>query len=587
MDTIDSEIRRMNGSKKKKNSIIVIIIFTLMLMIAGFFIYNYLTNKDKYFLEINKTDKFDDKNIPTNSDKNNIIVDSDSNTTIPNTDKNFPALKKETIDDSKDDDSGGGGGGGGGGSGNDSIEDSNQDTIIIIPDSEWSWLKKFGGTNFETARDFKIDSSGNIYLVGSYYENSVIGEITLNGIGYHDMFVAKINPSGDVLWVTGAGGTRYTLGQTIDLDNSGNVYVAGTFNSPIINFNNSSLSLSQSGTSGDIFIAKLDNSGNWIWAKSAGGTDLDDVSDIVVDNYSNVYLTGFIKLNAAFPPLSPIPGEATEDIFIAKMNTDGDFLWVKRVSGTDKDSGSAIILDAENNIYVGGSYNSPDLSFEGITLQNTLDQESNQYNSFVAKLDNSGNWIWVKQTTGLHSEQINNLSIDNNNDLYVTGYFAGIANFDTHTIASYGCVNDTSPYPSACIQHDIFIAKIDNSGNWLWAKSAGGEEDSEHGNGLDIDNQSNINITGKFTGNSYFSNLLLTSAELTTSDIFIAKLNSNTGNWISVEKFGGTGNDEGIGIYIDSNNKEYCLGNFVATSVFGNNNLTSTGLTDIYLGKKI
>ena len=478
-----------------------------------------------------------------------------------------------------------GGGGGGGGDGTGETEDENIE--IELPVSDWSFLEKLGGNNFETAGDFVIDDSGNIYLVGSYYENSIIGSTTLTGSGYHDVFVAKIDPNGNVLWATKASGVRYDLGQAIDIDSNGNIYVAGIFNSPTINFNNSSLSLTLSGTPSDIFIAKLDNSGNWLWAKKAGGTDLDDVSDIIVDTSSNIYITGFVRLDAIFSPLSPIPGEATDDLFVAKMNTTGDFLWVSRASGTDREFGSSIVLDNQNNVYISGSYNSSTLSFGDITIQNASDGETTQYNSFIAKLDNSGNWLWVKQATGLHSEQINDIIIDSSNNLYATGYFAGTASFDTRTISSYGCTNDTSPYPEECIQHDIFVSKIDSLGNWLWAKSAGGTEDSEHGNGLAVDNQSNLYVTGKFSGSAYFNSASLTSAQATTSDIFIAKLNSSTGSFISAEKFGGNGDDEGIFVLIGPDNKEYYLGNFVETSSFGNTNLTSSGQTDIYIGKKI
>jgi len=432
-------------------------------------------------------------------------------------------------------------------------------TRFIFAQSDiWLWAKQAGGTDYEYGNSIAIDSSGNSYVTGCFQGTASFGDTNLTSSGCADIFIAKLNSNGNWLWAHKAGGTSPDYGYGIATDSSGNSYVTGYFEGTA---SFGTITLTSSGYI-DIFIAKLDSSGNWLWVKKAGGTNYDGGYGIAIDSSGNSYVTGYFQGSASFGTITLTSNSNSRDIFVAKLDSSGNWLWAKQAGGTSPDYSYGIAIDSSGNSYVTG-YFWGTASFGTTTLTSSGDIDI-----FVAKLDSSGNWLWAKQAGGTSNDYGYGIAIDSLGNSYVTGYFEGTASFGTTTLTSNG-------------GNDIFVAKLDSSGNWLWAHKAGGTS-NDFGYGIATDSSGNSYVTGYFKGTASFGSTTLTSSGW--YDIFVAKLDSN-GNWLGAKKAGGTDWDCGNGIATDSSGNSYVTGYFRGTASFGDINITSSGNRDIFVAK--
>jgi hypothetical protein len=311
----------------------------------------------------------------------------------------------------------------------------------------------------------------------------------------------------------------------------------------------------------DIFVAKLDSDGNWLWAQKAGGTSDDGGYSIAIDSSGNSYVTGYFHSTASFGNIT-LTSSGSYDIFVAKLDSNGNWLWAKKAGGTSDDYGYSITIDFSGNSYVTGYFYST-ASFGTTTLTSSGDCDI-----FVAKMDSSGNWLGANQAGGTGEDYGFSIAIDSSGNSYVTGYFQGIAYFGTTTLTSSG-------------GDDIFVATLNNGGNWQWAQKAGGTS-PDYGYGIAIDSSGNSYVTGYFYSTASFGTTTLTSSG--NYDIFVAKLDSD-GNWLWANQAGGTSWDYGLGIAIDSSGNSYVTGYFQGTASFGTTTITSSGNYDIFVAK--
>ncbi|MBX2909425.1 MAG: SBBP repeat-containing protein [Chitinophagales bacterium] len=407
-------------------------------------------------------------------------------------------------------------------------------------------------------------------------------------------------------------------GYAICTDSVGNSYVTGNFRDTI-NFGN--ISAMSSGQT-DIFIAKIDSLGNFIWVASAGGTSRDLGRAITVDKNGNCYVTGTFSGTAKFGSTTLTGG----GVFIAKLNSDGTFIWVKKAgsSSTGNVGGYGITTDKNGNCYVTGyfdgssDFGSNNLSGSGI---------------FITKLDINGSFIWAKRLGGLFGQNnyARGISLDSDGNSYVVGYFVGTQDFGIETLTSagssdiaifkissqgnllwikqfgqngddraYGISTDdgTNFYVTGSFMNkitfgsteltsrgdvDIFITKIDTSGNTLWVSQAGGES-VDKAFAISTDKLGNNYITGTFKDVAQFGNVNCTSV-IRSEDVFVSKIDAN-GNFIWTKQAGGGSKDEGYGISIDAQGNSYITGSFFSdTATFGNIILTSNSFGDAFIAK--
>jgi len=224
-----------------------------------------------------------------------------------------------------------------------------------------------------------IDDTGNSYVIGLFLHTATFGTFTLTSFGYVDIFVAKIDENGNWLWVNQAGYGGWDGGFGITIDDAGNNYVTGSFNGPIY------FGLYPLYSSGydDIFVAKIDENGNWLWATQAGGSSSDDSGyGITIDNAGNCYVTGIFMYTATFGPYSLI-SSGYDDIFVAKMDENGNWLWATQAGAGSDDSGYGITIDNAGNSYVTGFFK------ETATFGSHSLTSSGENDIFVAKLNSS------------------------------------------------------------------------------------------------------------------------------------------------------------------------------------------------------
>jgi len=268
-------------------------------------------------------------------------------------------------------------------------------TTTIAPTSCDRTVRAFGGTNADLGEAIAVDSAGNVYTTG-YFKGTVDfdpgdGTSNITSAGDNDVFVSKLDSSGNFVWAKRFGGSDSDRGFGITVDASGNVYTTGDFRGTVDFDPGDGTSNLVSAGGADVFVSKLDSSGNFVWAKRFGGTSSDDAIGIDLDSSGNVYTTGYFYLTADFDPgdgTSNLVSAGSADVFVSKLTSAGDYAWAVRFGGTNSDWGSGIALDGSSNVYTTGFFNSTvDFDPGAGTCNKT---SAGLHDVFVSKLNSAG-----------------------------------------------------------------------------------------------------------------------------------------------------------------------------------------------------
>ncbi|MGA2824029.1 MAG: SBBP repeat-containing protein, partial [Bacteroidales bacterium] len=262
------------------------------------------------------------------------------------------------------------------------------------------WAKSAGGSGDDEGMGIAADGSGNLYVTGMFYSSSIaFGSTTLINSGLCDIFFAKYDVSGNVLWASGAGGSSYDNCWGMAGDVNGNTYITGNSLSPSITFYSATpagpkitLTNSAGGYAG-YFSVKYDPNGTLVWAKNAKGNA---TGDGITLYGNNVYATGSFNSSTVFgsPALKSKPSPAPAiDIFVVKYDTNGNLIWTKGAGGVSYDATQDAATDGSGNILITGYFHSSTVTFgtTTLTLGNTSD-----YDMFIAKYDANGNALWAR-----------------------------------------------------------------------------------------------------------------------------------------------------------------------------------------------
>jgi len=430
---------------------------------------------------------------------------------------------------------------------------------------DYTFLKQVGGTNDEDVFGITLDNSGNILLTGYFSGTANFGGTNLTSAGGSDVFVAKYNSIGDLLWATRAGGLTGEVGYSIATDNLGNIFTTGRFlgTADFPGVNGETTNLTSSGAE-DIYVAKYDQSGNVLWARRAGGGKYDFGRAIVVDASGNAYVTGSFQSTTPTFDSFTLTAIGKSDVFIAKYDPNGTVLWVRQYSGAnDYAEGYGLALDTDNNLYVTGRFRNI-INFGATTLTTPGD-----FDIFVAKFDSDGFPIWANRAGGVPDEYGYNVAVDASGNVFATGFFAGPGTFGSST----NLPGDGTS--------DAFLAKYDSVGNLVWAQQSGGDGVDE-GYGLKLDSFGNIFVTGWFQNTATFGTTNLTASG--GSDIFLAKYNT-AGNLLSIQQAGGNLTDVGRSLVIGTNNSIFLTGYFNDAGQFGKSNVTASFTNAIFFAR--
>jgi hypothetical protein len=322
------------------------------------------------------------------------------------------------------------------------------------------WANSIGGNGLGTTNDLDIiasttvDINGNLLVYGFYASPTItLGAFSLSNTFNMNLFFAKYDTNGNVLWAKSSGGGAinqsgfYPGG--ISSDENGNFVLTGNFE-PSIEFD--SISLVGSGSfNSAVFIAKFDSSGNVLWARcdpSSQGLG----TAITFDKNGNIFFTGFfVSPTITFDTITLNNYDTTgiyEDFFIVKYDAYGNVIWANVAGGNSSCVGGNIATDSNGNILVAGAFFGNNLVFGGTTLAS-----AGFYDGFFVKYDSFGNAIWAKSFGTSNADGPSGILVDSNNDIYVTGLFEG----PILSLIPVSIVN------SGFLSYDLFIAKLNAS----------------------------------------------------------------------------------------------------------------------------
>lgn len=445
-----------------------------------------------------------------------------------------------------------------------------------------AWAKtliKTNGSSTGGPQSIAVDMLGNVYTTGYFYGTYNMDpgatNYTLSCIS-QTSYILKQDALGNLLWAHKIDNDTDFNTAKIAVDQQNNVYVTGYYRGVSDLDPTAGVSTFTAIGLADCFIIKLNASGNFIWAKSFGGSSYDVGGNLAFDASNNVYVFGSFYDTVDFDPdlgVTNLTSNGDYDVFISKLDVNGNFLWAKSFGGNSADEGRGIQLDAQGNIYITGAFQG------GVDFDpnaSTLFLSSNGATDiFMVKLNSAGNLVWAKSMGSTAYDNGTDLVLDKNGtNIYLTGQFENMVDFDPNV----GTTNLTS-LGSA----DIYINKLDTAGNLIWAKSFGGTV-YEHVSGIKLDSLENIYLAGgygdivDFNPNSGVLNLTSNGS----TDLYISKLDSN-GVLVFAKSFGGIDFDLMKSIEIDKQGSIYTTGLYTGTVNFDPNstfNLTTFSATD-------
>tara|TARA_Y100000589_G_C27196601_1_gene647121 strand:- start:5540 stop:7588 length:2049 start_codon:yes stop_codon:yes gene_type:complete len=300
---------------------------------------------------------------------------------------------------------------------------------------DFGWCYSFGGSNFDYGNAISVDSFGNVWIAGSFRStvdfNDGAGTSSKTSAGGEDIYVLKLNFLGNFSSVNTMGGSDNDVATSLSIDNFGFVYITGTFEGTAdFNPTNSVTNLTSNGNE-DIFIEKLNFSGNMIFTKSIGGNGNDGATDIETDSYGNVYLTGYFSETVDFDPnngsynLSSI---GYEDVYTLKLSNLGDFTWVKSFGNNNFNRGNSIKVDQYGNVLTAGFFRgisdiNPGTASQTITSNGFMD-------IIIQKLDENGNFINAITLGSVGDDCVNDFTLDNQGNYLICGDFQNEVDFN-------------------------------------------------------------------------------------------------------------------------------------------------------------
>lgn len=387
------------------------------------------------------------------------------------------------------------------------------------------WIRQAGTSGITNG--VSSDAAENCYATGTVSSPGLFDNLTVPS-HFADVFIAKYNSSGIVQWAKTGGGELIDQGNEIVTDAAGNSYVAGSIQTngvfPTVTFDN--VTLTGNG-SFDWFIAKYDANGNLLWAKNYGSTLGDFAYGVTLDPSGRVIVCGEFSASMTVEGTT-VTSAGSSDVFVAKYETDGTLIWIKRAGGNGADIAHSVVTDASGNIAIAGEFqNAASFGTNSVSASGLGD-------AFIAKYDASGNNLWVRKGGGSVSFNIDkaySITKDGQNNFYITGEFTGAGTFNGLTVTS----NDPN-YP------DVFVAKYNSNGTIQWLHNGGGVH-ADKGYAVNADVNGNTFVTGFADSGPGVVFDTIELAPFGNEYIFLAKYNSS-GDVLYVKQYAaGSGQD--------------------------------------------
>ncbi|MDJ1483755.1 SBBP repeat-containing protein [Cytophagaceae bacterium YF14B1] len=437
---------------------------------------------------------------------------------------------------------------------------------LVGSGQDFIWTKQAGGTGDDLGIEIAVDDLGNSYVTGQIQGSTMFGTTNLVSAGGNDIFIAKYDPSGNVLWAIRAGGTSNDDVRGMNIDKNGNCVITGSFRGSA-KFGTTTITAYNDSWS-DMFLAKIDPNGNFLWAKNAA-TDPENQGGygLEIDKDGSIYVSGVFTASASFSSIKLI-SQGGSDIFLAKFDATGNIIWVKGAGGNGGvgyELGRDVALDVNGNCYLTGGFQNTAKFGTSITLTSA----GGTNDIFLAKYDSNGNVLWAKRAGGNGGDIGQSLTTDISGNVFLTGRFSNTSNFGGINLTSLG-------------SFDGFIAKYTPDGSVTWAQKVG-SPNADFGQGIVVDAGGNCFIAGQYSGNTILN--CATISNKGQGDMYVAKYDPD-GNILWAQNAGGTADDAGYSLGIDKTGNCYITGSFASSpATFGESSFTNKGNQDIFVAK--
>lgn len=469
---------------------------------------------------------------------------------------------------------------------------------INLNAQNFQWAKALGGSQDEKAVSVTTDIYGNVYTLGMFQGNvdfdASASVAQLSSLNHFDLFITKYDGNGNFVWVKQIMGNQNISGKQIRCDFTGALYLTGEFQGLMDCNPNAGVSNLISLTSNlhEIFIIKLNINGNFLWAKQFKGNDEEEVTSMELDQNGNIYLAGTYK-----DSLDVDPGTANiyytaygghQESFILKLSAFGTYIFSKNFQcdttnlGTQANRIQSLQVSTSGNIFLHGSFMGK-VDFDPGQGQYWISQLGLAEFIFQAKLGASGQFLWANAYGG-NSNMLTSkaIVIDSSENMYAIGDFQGAIDFDP-SVNAYMMI---SPYPYL---NDVFITKFNSQGQFIWAKQVGGIE-TDAAKSICIDKNRFIYVNGSFKQtvnlNPNGGSNWVTSNGM--QDGFMLTLDAN-GNFHGAGQIGGVGDDQPEAIVHDGQGNFYTVGEFQQSADLNQEaamfNVTSNGGQDFFIHK--
>lgn len=322
---------------------------------------------------------------------------------------------------------------------------------VLVMDPEIRWVYFIGGSDSDYLTDLAIDSAGNSILTGYTYSTDFVGHNnTYHGRGHFEAFVAKVDPTGEVLWTTYLGGSESDSGRQVDVRGDGSIIASGETRSTDLERSTNAYH-----GRGDCFVASIDPSGQLEWTTYLGGTGLDSEAALSAGPNGMALIAGQTD-SLDWQGASNTYYGGSSDAFLVSVDRTGATRWMMYLGGTEFEEARSVAVDSNSNIIVSGRTDSEDFSGRVNSRRGSKD-------AFVSKLDSEGEVIWMRYLGGINGvdESGRAVCVDPDDNVVLAGY--------TYSTDFEGRIN--SYHGGVC---DAFALKLSPASDLLWMVYLGG-----------------------------------------------------------------------------------------------------------------
>jgi len=352
------------------------------------------------------------------------------------------------------------------------------------------WTRTWGGTDNDSGSGVAADVLGNVYITGDFWGECDFdpgsGTDNHSSNGFVNPFLSKFDPDGYFLWARTWGGTEGVGGYGICVDSPGSVYVTGNFKGTCDFYPDTGVDDHSSNGYSDAFLSKFDSDGNFLWARTCGGSDWDWGFAVTSDNFESTYVVGDFGNTCDFDPGSGIDNHTSSggpDVFLCKFGSSGNLLWARvwGASSGDGDYGLGVAADGAGNAYTTGYFHGTCDFDPGVGVHNRTC--GGYVNAFLSRLDSNGDFHWAQTWGDGASAEGLGVATDDTGNAFVTGYFL--------------------EYLSPDGVPDALLSKFSSDGDVLWTRLWGGSGNTI-GHGVAVDDSGSAYVAGYFEGSNDF-----------------------------------------------------------------------------------